>query len=92
MQNNWLWKRSVGIVAVGETPSLTEEYVGETHRVLNCVQTHLPANQHLNGTNRLWEVRNVTESGTRAQQAALSHPPHTAPRCSKEGFPTLVNT
>ena len=33
-QNHRLWKRSVGIVAVGETPSLTGEFVGETHRVL----------------------------------------------------------
>ena len=33
-QNHSLRKRSVGIVAAGETPSLIGEYIGETHRVL----------------------------------------------------------
>ena len=34
-------KAPVGVeVAVGETPSLTGEVVGETHRVLEHTQTH----------------------------------------------------
>ena len=36
-------------VAEGETPSLTGEFVGETHRVLGCTQTHPPRNQHQKG-------------------------------------------
>ena len=37
----------MGVVAVGETLSLTGESVGETHRVLEHTQAHPPANQHL---------------------------------------------
>ena len=34
-------KISVGVeAAAGETPSLTGEFAGETHRVLECTQTH----------------------------------------------------
>ena len=40
-QNHWL-KKSVGVEATGETPSLTEEFIGETHRILECIQTHPP--------------------------------------------------
>ena len=36
-------------VAVGETPSLTGEFTGETHRVLERTQTHLLGNQHQKG-------------------------------------------
>ena len=44
--NHWL-KTPVGVeVAVGETPSLTGEFVGETHRGLECTQTHPPRKQH----------------------------------------------
>ena len=32
--------------AVGETPSLTGEFIGETLWVLEHTQTHLPGNQH----------------------------------------------
>ena len=35
-------KTPVGVAAAGETPSLTEELVGKTHRVLECTQTHPP--------------------------------------------------
>ena len=36
-------KTPVGVeVAAGETPSLTGEFVGETHRVLECTHTHPP--------------------------------------------------
>ena len=43
----------VGVVVEGETPSLTGEFIGETHRVLRCTQTYPPANQHLKGHNLL---------------------------------------
>ena len=40
-QNLWL-KTPVGVeVPVEETPSLTEEFIGQTHRVLKRIQTHL---------------------------------------------------
>ena len=59
-QNQRLWKRSVGIMAVGETPSLTGEYIGETYRVL----------KYPKGTNCLREAREARESVI-TEQAAL---------------------
>ena len=41
--------KSVGVVAAGETPSLTEEFLGETQKVLECIHTYTPRNQHLKG-------------------------------------------
>ena len=38
-QNLWL-KKLVGVEAAGETPSLTGNFVGETHRVLEHTQAH----------------------------------------------------
>ena len=58
-------------VAAGETPSLTGESVGETHRGLERAQAHPPGNQYLKGTTPLWVAREVTDSGARAEQAAL---------------------
>ena len=55
----------------GEIPGLTGESIGEAHRVLECTQIDSPGNQHLKGHNPLWEVREVMESGTGAEQAAL---------------------
>ena len=44
--NLWL-KTPMGVeAAAGETPSLTGEFVGETHRGLERAQTHLLGNQH----------------------------------------------
>ena len=56
---------------MGETPNLTGEFVGETHIVLEHMQTHPPGNQHWKGPICLWVVEEVTESGVRAKQAAL---------------------
>ena len=53
-----------------ETPSLTGEITGETHRVLGHTQTHPPGNQHQKGPISLWEARKVTEK-PRAEQVAL---------------------
>ena len=61
----------MGVAAAGETPSLTGEFVRETHRVLECTQTHPPRNQHQKGAICLWVVGKVTESQPRAEQAAL---------------------
>ena len=43
-------KIPVGVeVAAGETPSLTEEFLGETHRGLERAQAHSLGNQHQRG-------------------------------------------
>ena len=44
----WL-KKPVKVVSVGETPSFTGEFVGETHRALECTQNYPPRNQHQKG-------------------------------------------
>ena len=36
----------VSVVSLGDTPNLTGEFIGETHRILEHTQTHLPRNQH----------------------------------------------
>ena len=59
------------VVAAGEIPSLTVGFVGETHRVLECTQTHPPGNQHQKGPIYLWIAGEVTESRPRAEHAAL---------------------
>ena len=47
--NLWL-KTPVGVeAAAGETPSLTGEFIGETHRGLERAQAHLLRNQHKRG-------------------------------------------
>ena len=47
---------------MGGTPGLTGEFTGETHRVLECTQTHTPENQHQKGPICLW----VAEEGLKA--------------------------
>ena len=59
------------VVVVGRTPSLTGEFVGETHRVLEHTQTHPPRDQHKKGPICLWVVQEVTESQQTAEQVAL---------------------
>ena len=56
---------------MGETTSLTGEFVGETHRVLELTQNHPPRNQHQKGPIYLCVAREVTESQQRVEQAAL---------------------
>ena len=55
--------------AAGETPNLTGEFIGETHRVLELTQAHPPWNQHQKGPICLWVGEEVTESQQRAEQA-----------------------
>ena len=43
----------MGVVAVGETPSLTGESGGGAHGILENTQAHPPRNQHLKGHNKL---------------------------------------
>ena len=65
-------KTLVGVEALaGDTPRLTGEFVGETHRVLECTQYHPPRKQHQKGPLCLWVVGKVTESGQGAEQAPL---------------------
>ena len=59
------------VAAAEETPSLTGEFVGETHRVLECTQNHPPWNKHQKGVIGLWVEEEVTTSQLRTEQAAL---------------------
>ena len=68
--NKPLAVKILGVAAVGETPSLTEEFVGETYMVLECIKTHLLGDQHQKGPICLWVAEKVTESWLRAKQAA----------------------
>ena len=59
-------------VAAGETPSLTGEVVGETHRALECAKpTHPLGNQHQKGPVSLWVAEGVTGIRKRVEQAPL---------------------
>ena len=43
-------KTPVGVeVTAGETPSLMGQFIGETHRGLECAQAHPLKNQHQRG-------------------------------------------
>ena len=61
----------MGVVVVGETLNLTEEFVRQTYRVLECTQTYPPWNHHRKGPICLWVVEEVTESRSRAEQVVL---------------------
>ena len=61
------------IAVVEDTPSLTGQFVGETHSVLEHTQTHPPRNQHQKRPICLSVVEEVTENEQRAQQMALFH-------------------
>ena len=52
----------MGILAVGGTPSLTEESIGGAYGILECTQAHPPGNQHLKGPIYLWVAVEVIES------------------------------
>ena len=58
-----------GEAAAGETPSFTGEFVGETHRVLECTEADPPGNQHQKGPLCLWVAEGVTENQQRVEQA-----------------------
>ena len=74
---------------MGETPSLTGEFVGETHRVMEYTQTNPPGNQHQKGPICSWVSGKVTESQPKPEQVALfplgplSHRP--CHNCTTEG-------
>ena len=75
------------MIVAGETPSLTGEFVGETHRVLEHTQAHPPGNQHHKGPICLWVAGEMTESLLKDQQQHCSlsdlSPTHSVPtqRC-----------
>ena len=64
-------KTPVEVEVAGETPGLTGEFIGETHRVLERTQTLPPRNEHQKGPICLWVTREVTENWQRAEQMAL---------------------
>ena len=58
-----LTEKTSGVEVVGETPSLTEEFIGEIHRVLECIQNPSTKKSASEGSNLLvgsgggdWEV------------------------------------
>ena len=57
--------------AAGETPSLTGEVFGETHRGLEHAQAHPLRNQHQRGPIRLWVAQGVTEIRQRVEQVPM---------------------
>ena len=69
-QNLW-WEKPVGVAAVGEATSLTGEFIGKTHGVLEHTQTHTSRNQQRKGPICLWVVGEVIESGLRTKQVVL---------------------
>ena len=73
----------MGIEVAGETPSLTGEFIGETHSVLEHTQTQPPVNQDQKGLICLWVEEEVTESTQRAEQANCTLSDH---------FPTYNTT
>ena len=84
------------VEVAGETPSLTGEFVGGTHRVLESTQNPHTWESAQKGPVCLWVAEEVIESQLRAEQVALLPlgplPPHTASQHSDVGCPTLVNT
>ena len=60
-----------------ESPCLTGEFIGETHGVLECIQTHPPGNQNQKGPICLWVrvVGEVTGSWWRASSTVPSLTP-----------------
>ena len=69
--SNLLLKTPVGVEsAVGETPRLTGELIGEINRVPECTQAH-PLGSSTRRAICLWVVVQVTENWLRAEQAAL---------------------
>ena len=57
--------------AAGETPSLTGEIVGETHRGLECAQAHPLGNQHQRGPILLWVAEAVPAILWRVERVPL---------------------
>ena len=57
--------------AAGETPSLTGEFIGETHRGLECAQVNPLGKQHQRDPVSLWEAEGVTEIWWRVELASL---------------------
>ena len=69
----------MGAAAAGETPSLTGEFAGEIHRVLEHIQTHPPGNQHQKDPICLGVEGEVTESQQVAESRASGIVPSWTP-------------
>ena len=70
--SNLWWKTPVGVgVTAGETPSLTGEVLGETHRGLGHAQVHPLGNQHQRGPVWLWVAEWKIEIRWRGERAPL---------------------
>ena len=69
----------MGVEVVRETPSLTGEFVGEAHRVLESTQTHPLGNQHLKGHNLLVGTDRKWDEGQASSIVPSDPSPKTAP-------------
>ena len=81
--------------AAGETPSLTGEVIGETHRGLECAQAHPLGNQHQKGPIGLWVAEGVTETWQRVEQVPLlplGPSPTYSVTAQRPALPRPVNT
>ena len=86
------WKTCGGWAAAGETPSLTGEVVGETHRGLEWARTHPLGNEHQKGPIWLWVAEGVTEIQQTVERRHCSlsaPPPRTASQRSDQRYPAL---
>ena len=82
--------------AVGETPSLTGEFVAETQKVLEYTQNPPTQESAPEGPNLImgsgggdWKLAESGASGTVPSQTP---PPYTVSQPRKVGFPAMVNT
>ena len=66
------WKHLWGLRQQQEKLPASQEFVGETHRVLEHTQTHPHGNQYQKGPIWLWVAGEVTENWQRADQVELS--------------------
>ena len=80
--------------SAGETPSLTGEFIGETHRGLEHAQAHPLRNQQKRGPILLWVAEEVTEIQQRVDQVPLLPlgPSPTYSVIVQQHYPALVNT
>ena len=90
-ENLWLQK-PLGSEAMGETPSLAREFTRETHRVLECTQTHPQGYQHQKGPNCLCIAGEVTKSRASDIVPSQTTSPHTVPQHSNLSCSALANS
>ena len=86
----------MAVAGAVETPSLTGEFAGGTHRVLECTQAHTPGNQHRKGHSSLVASEgNDIKWGDSSASSIVPFwmpLPKIAPQHSEVVCPALANT